>query len=157
MGGLHFGAAGSKLAFLWRRKEIANEMPDGEHPGGLVKTTSGEPIHRSDATLLEHCTLAATDGRRCRRQNGTKNGLWDFHSGVDSVDLALDLAPLDILCSMHLAWLYCDSHAGDNAESGYRNAFGHGGWAETLEEWLDPARLKDDYSPPGRSRGMSSD
>jgi len=31
----------------------------------------------------------------------------------------------------------------------YRNAFGHGGWAETLEEWLDPARLKDDYVPKG--------
>jgi hypothetical protein len=31
----------------------------------------------------------------------------------------------------------------------YRNAFGHGGWAETLEEWLEPARLKDDYVPKG--------
>jgi hypothetical protein len=31
----------------------------------------------------------------------------------------------------------------------FRNAFGHGGWAETLEEWLDPARLKDDYVPKG--------
>lgn len=31
----------------------------------------------------------------------------------------------------------------------YRNAFGHGGQAETLEEWLDPARLKDDYVPKG--------
>lgn len=31
----------------------------------------------------------------------------------------------------------------------YRNAFGHGGWAETLEEWLDPDRLKEDYVPKG--------
>jgi hypothetical protein len=31
----------------------------------------------------------------------------------------------------------------------YRNAFGHGGQAETLEEWLDPARLKSDYVPGG--------
>jgi len=31
----------------------------------------------------------------------------------------------------------------------YRNAFGHGGWVDTLEEWLDPARLKDDYAPKG--------
>jgi hypothetical protein len=31
----------------------------------------------------------------------------------------------------------------------FRNAFGHGGWAETLEEWLDPARLKEDYVPKG--------
>ena len=31
----------------------------------------------------------------------------------------------------------------------YRNAFGHGGQAETLEEWLDPARLQDDYVPKG--------
>ena len=31
----------------------------------------------------------------------------------------------------------------------YRNAFGHGGQAETLEEWFDPARLKDDYVPKG--------
>jgi len=31
----------------------------------------------------------------------------------------------------------------------YRNAFGHGGQAETLEEWLDPARLKDYYVPKG--------
>jgi hypothetical protein len=31
----------------------------------------------------------------------------------------------------------------------YRNAFGHGGQAETLEEWLDPERLKDDYVPKG--------
>ena len=29
------------------------------------------------------------------------------------------------------------------------SAFGHGGWAETLEEWLNPARLKDDYVPLG--------
>ena len=44
----------------------------------------------------------------------------------------------------------------------FRNGFGHGGQADTLEEWLDPARLKDDYVPkgfhlgPDRSRGMSS-
>jgi mono/diheme cytochrome c family protein len=31
----------------------------------------------------------------------------------------------------------------------YRNVFGHGGWADTLEEWLDPARLKEDYVPKG--------
>jgi hypothetical protein len=31
----------------------------------------------------------------------------------------------------------------------YRNAFGHGGWADTLEEWFDPSRLKDDYVPKG--------
>lgn len=31
----------------------------------------------------------------------------------------------------------------------FRNGFGHGGQAETLEEWLDPARLKDDYVPQG--------
>jgi cytochrome c peroxidase len=28
-------------------------------------------------------------------------------------------------------------------------AFGHGGQAGTLEEWLDPARLQDDYVPKG--------
>jgi len=31
----------------------------------------------------------------------------------------------------------------------FRNGFGHGGQAETLEEWLDPARLKEGYSPRG--------
>jgi cytochrome c553 len=31
----------------------------------------------------------------------------------------------------------------------YRNAFGHSGQAETLEEWLDPERLRDDYVPKG--------
>ena len=31
----------------------------------------------------------------------------------------------------------------------YRNAFGHGGQADTLEEWLDPTRLKNDYVPKG--------
>src|SRR5580658_948190 len=31
----------------------------------------------------------------------------------------------------------------------YRNAFGHMGQAETLEEWFDPARLKHDYVPHG--------
>ena len=31
----------------------------------------------------------------------------------------------------------------------YRNGFGHGGQADTLEEWLDPARLKDDYVAKG--------
>ena len=31
----------------------------------------------------------------------------------------------------------------------YRNAFGHSGQAETLEEWFDPARLHDDYVPHG--------
>jgi hypothetical protein len=30
----------------------------------------------------------------------------------------------------------------------YRNAFGHGGWANTLEEWFDPARVKSDYVSP---------
>ena len=30
-----------------------------------------------------------------------------------------------------------------------RISFGHGGWADTLEEWLDPARLKSDYVPQG--------
>jgi hypothetical protein len=31
----------------------------------------------------------------------------------------------------------------------YRNAFGRAGRAETLEDWFDPARLKDDYVPKG--------
>jgi Di-haem oxidoreductase, putative peroxidase len=31
----------------------------------------------------------------------------------------------------------------------YRNAFGHMGQAETLEEWFDPARLNPDYVPRG--------
>jgi hypothetical protein len=31
----------------------------------------------------------------------------------------------------------------------YRNAFGHGGWADTLEDWLAPARLRDDDLPKG--------
>lgn len=31
----------------------------------------------------------------------------------------------------------------------YRNAFGHSGQAETLEEWLDPDRLRDGYVPKG--------
>lgn len=37
----------------------------------------------------------------------------------------------------------------------YRNAFGHGGWVDTLEEWLDPARLKPEFVPknPQAPRG----
>jgi len=35
----------------------------------------------------------------------------------------------------------------------FRNGFGHGGQAETLEEWLDPSRLKDDYEPKGFHTG----
>lgn len=31
----------------------------------------------------------------------------------------------------------------------YRHGFGHGGQAATLEEWFDPARLKNDYVPKG--------
>jgi hypothetical protein len=31
----------------------------------------------------------------------------------------------------------------------YRRAFSHSGQADTLEEWFDPARLKDDYVPKG--------
>jgi hypothetical protein len=31
----------------------------------------------------------------------------------------------------------------------FRTGFGHGGWAATLEEWLDPTRLKEDYVPNG--------
>ncbi len=31
----------------------------------------------------------------------------------------------------------------------FRNGFGHAAQADTLEEWLDPARLKDDYVPKG--------
>ena len=31
----------------------------------------------------------------------------------------------------------------------YRNAFGHEGQANTLEEWLDPTRLKQSYVPKG--------
>jgi len=29
----------------------------------------------------------------------------------------------------------------------YRNALGHGGWVDTLEEWLDAARLRPDFVP----------
>lgn len=37
----------------------------------------------------------------------------------------------------------------------YRNALGHGGWVDTLEEWLDPARLKQEFVPnnPNAPRG----
>jgi hypothetical protein len=35
----------------------------------------------------------------------------------------------------------------------YRNSFGHSGQAYTLEEWLAPARLRDDYVPKGFSLG----
>jgi hypothetical protein len=27
--------------------------------------------------------------------------------------------------------------------------FGHSGWCASLEDWLDPARLNDDYIPTG--------
>jgi TolB-like protein/DNA-binding winged helix-turn-helix (wHTH) protein/Tfp pilus assembly protein PilF len=36
-----------------------------------------------------------------------------FDEALEENRRALDLAPLDILGSMHLAWLYCDSHEGD--------------------------------------------
>lgn len=41
----------------------------------------------------------------------------------------------------------------------YRNAFGHNGWADTLEEWFHPGRTRDGYIPkrptfnPGPIRG----
>ena len=35
----------------------------------------------------------------------------------------------------------------------YRNGFSHGGNADTLEEWFDPARLREDYVPKGYHRG----
>ena len=31
----------------------------------------------------------------------------------------------------------------------YRGMFGHSGWCATLEDWLDPKRLRDDYVPTG--------
>jgi hypothetical protein len=31
----------------------------------------------------------------------------------------------------------------------YRSMFGHSGWCATLEDWLDPKRLSDDYLPTG--------
>jgi hypothetical protein len=31
----------------------------------------------------------------------------------------------------------------------YRGMFGHSGWCATLEDWLDPKRLDDDYIPTG--------
>jgi hypothetical protein len=38
----------------------------------------------------------------------------------------------------------------------YRNAFGHSGQAASLEEWLDPARLGDDYVSKGFHLGPGS-
>jgi hypothetical protein len=35
----------------------------------------------------------------------------------------------------------------------FRNGFSHGGNADTLEEWFDEARLKEDYVPKGYHRG----
>jgi CxxC motif-containing protein (DUF1111 family) len=35
----------------------------------------------------------------------------------------------------------------------FRNAFGHTGQADTLEEWFNPARLNADYVPKGYHRG----
>ena len=31
----------------------------------------------------------------------------------------------------------------------YRGMFGHNGWCATLEDWLDPRRVRDDYVPTG--------
>jgi hypothetical protein len=31
----------------------------------------------------------------------------------------------------------------------YRSMFGHSGWCETLEDWFDPRRQRDDYVPTG--------
>jgi hypothetical protein len=31
----------------------------------------------------------------------------------------------------------------------YRSMFGHNGWCATLEDWLDPHRVRDDYIPTG--------
>lgn len=31
----------------------------------------------------------------------------------------------------------------------YRSMFGHSGWCATLEDWLDPRRMRDDYVPTG--------
>ena len=38
----------------------------------------------------------------------------------------------------------------------FRNGFGHGGQAETLEEWFDPARLNDGYVPKGFHLGTGA-
>ena len=35
----------------------------------------------------------------------------------------------------------------------FRNGFGHAGQADTLEEWLDPRRLQDDFVPKGFHTG----
>jgi hypothetical protein len=35
----------------------------------------------------------------------------------------------------------------------FRNGFGHAGAADTLDEWFDQARLKEDYMPRGYYRG----
>ena len=37
----------------------------------------------------------------------------------------------------------------DEDRKWYRDGFGHGGQAATLEEWFDPARLEDGYVPKG--------
>jgi hypothetical protein len=37
----------------------------------------------------------------------------------------------------------------------FRNGLSHGGNADTLEEWFDPARLKEGYVPEGYHRGPS--
>ncbi len=31
----------------------------------------------------------------------------------------------------------------------YRHGFGHGGWCESLEDWFDSSRLREDYVPTG--------
>ena len=38
----------------------------------------------------------------------------------------------------------------------YRNGFGHNGQADTLEEWFDPARLKEDYVAKGFHLGAGA-
>jgi cytochrome c553 len=39
----------------------------------------------------------------------------------------------------------------------YRSMFGHSGWCATLEDWFDPARVRDDYVPTGwKPYGRSS-
>jgi hypothetical protein len=38
----------------------------------------------------------------------------------------------------------------------YRQGFGHGGWCESLEDWFDPSRLREDYVPTGFHLGIGA-
>ena len=136
---------------LCRREHVAR-WPGSKDAGHRVGAREARPGERTDRIALDRAVEALDAApeivRRALVLPEPSDGLVDHPNRADIISVLVGTDPNLALTTRKGTGFYkVPSLKG----VWYRSLFNHDGSVTTLEEWLDPARLRQDFVPPASS------